>query len=55
MPVESRLFIPSPTAYGLPFESVEIHTKDRVKLHSYLIKQPITRNCVTIGEFSGPL
>lgn len=38
-PLESRVLVPSPTQYGLPFEAITIYTKDRVKLHAYLIKQ----------------
>ncbi|CAG7837095.1 unnamed protein product [Allacma fusca] len=53
IPVESRLFIPSPASYGLPFESLEIHTQDRVKLHAYLLKQQNSRNGATLIYFHG--
>jgi predicted alpha/beta-fold hydrolase len=54
-PADARLFVPSPDQYGLPFEELSIQTKDRVKLHAYLIKQklPSSRNLPTVIFFHG--
>lgn len=38
-PNTSRVFIPSPSIVGLPFESVYIKAKDQTRLHLFLIKQ----------------
>jgi len=55
VPTESRIFVPSPQSFSLPFESVSIYTKDRVKLHAYLIKQEVSnsRNLPCIVYFHG--
>jgi len=55
VPVESRLFVPSPQNYSLPHEAVTINTRDRVKLHAYLIKQqrPNSRHLPVIIYFHG--
>jgi len=54
-PADARHFVPSPAQYGLPFEEISIQTKDRVKLHAYLIKQKVatSRNLPTIIFFHG--
>nr|CAG4652009.1 EOG090X09ZU [Triops cancriformis] len=39
-PPHSRLFVPAPFTVGLPFENVFFKTKDSVKLHGFLMKQP---------------
>eukprot|EP00095_Tigriopus_kingsejongensis_P006540 maker-scaffold515_size150689-snap-gene-0.32 protein:Tk06540 transcript:maker-scaffold515_size150689-snap-gene-0.32-mRNA-1 annotation:"abhydrolase domain-containing protein 13" len=38
-PNTSRVFIPSPSIVGLPFESIYIRSKDKTRLHLFLIKQ----------------
>jgi len=59
MPSDSRLFVESPARFQMPFEDVWIHTKDRVKIHGYLIKQNPNRlsnnnrNLPTILFFHG--
>lgn len=55
IPVESRVFVPTPNSFDLPYEAVQIPTSDRVKLHGYLIKQqkPNSRNLPTIIYFHG--
>lgn len=37
MPDDSRDFVATPAHFGMDFETVEIVTKDKVKLHAYLI------------------
>nr|CAG4644142.1 EOG090X09ZU [Lepidurus arcticus] len=39
-PPHSRLFVPAPFTAGLPFENVFFKSKDSVKLHGFLMKQP---------------
>jgi fermentation-respiration switch protein FrsA (DUF1100 family) len=41
-PPESKTYIEQPSLYNLPYEVVELRTNDSVKLHSYLLKQPLT-------------
>ncbi|ODM99589.1 Alpha/beta hydrolase domain-containing protein 13 [Orchesella cincta] len=55
MPGDSRLFVESPARYTMHFEDVWIHTKDRVKIHGYLIQQNrlSNRNVPTIIFFHG--
>ncbi|KAG8190730.1 hypothetical protein JTE90_024863 [Oedothorax gibbosus] len=38
-PPQSRLYVPLPSLFGLPFESIFIKTADGVKLHAFFIKQ----------------
>lgn len=55
MPNDSRMFVESPARFAMQFEDVWIHTKDRVKIHGYLIKQNrlSNRNAPTIVFFHG--
>jgi pimeloyl-ACP methyl ester carboxylesterase len=39
-PAHSRIFVPVPSQFGLPFESVNIKTRDSVNLHAYFIRHP---------------
>ncbi len=39
-PPTSRVFVPAPSVVGLPFESVYIKSRDKTRLHAFLIKQP---------------
>jgi abhydrolase domain-containing protein 13 len=54
-PPESKIYIEQPSIYNLPYEVVELNTKDSVKLHSYLLKQPHTvlNTAPTIVYFHG--
>lgn len=47
-PADSRTFVATPDAAGLPFESVAPTAADRVRLHAFLILQPNPRHCPTI-------
>ncbi|GIX90505.1 hypothetical protein CEXT_344841 [Caerostris extrusa] len=38
-PPQSRLYIPIPSLFGLPFESIFLQTDDHIKIHAFLIKQ----------------
>lgn len=38
-PPESKLIVPQPSLYNLPYESIDLITSDSVRVHSYLIKQ----------------
>ncbi|XP_054724914.1 protein ABHD13-like [Uloborus diversus] len=38
-PPQSRLYIPLPSLFGLPYDSIFIKTSDGVKLHCFFIKQ----------------
>ncbi|CAH1708202.1 protein ABHD13 [Aphis gossypii] len=44
LPDHSRIFVPQPSMYGLPYENIFIKSLDGTRLHLFLIKQP--------GEFS---
>jgi len=39
-PANSRLYVESPSIFGLPYENIFIKTSDGVKLHTVFIKQP---------------
>lgn len=38
MPQHSRVYVPLPSMYGLPFESVNIRSTDNVTLHAFWIR-----------------
>lgn len=38
MPQHSRVYVPLPSMYGLPFESVKIQSADNVTLHAFWIR-----------------
>jgi len=40
LPDHSRMFVPQPSMYGLPYENVFIKSLDGTRLHLFLIKQP---------------
>lgn len=40
LPSHSRVYIPKPSLFGLPFESVNIKCSDNVVIHAYFIYQP---------------
>lgn len=55
-PPESKVIIPQPSIYNLPFEVVTLITSDSVKLHSYFIKQSnkgLASQAPTIVYFHG--
>lgn len=54
-PPESKLIIPQPSLYNLPFENVNLITSDSVQIHSYFIKQctNIASTAPTIVYFHG--
>ena len=54
-PPESKIYIEQPSKYNLPYEVVELKTNDSVKLHTYLVKQPLTvlNSAPTIVVFHG--
>ncbi|XP_077301174.1 abhydrolase domain containing 13-like protein Bem46 [Arctopsyche grandis] len=41
LPTHSRVFVPRPSGYNLPFESVRCPSKDGTVLHMFFIRQPI--------------
>ncbi|XP_019865001.1 protein ABHD13 [Aethina tumida] len=43
LPSHSRVYVPIPSTFGLPFESVHTKGSDGVQIHMYLIHQPIER------------
>lgn len=43
LPSHSRVFIPIPSMYSLPYENVQIRTSDGVSLHMFFIHQPKER------------
>nr|CAG4641881.1 EOG090X09ZU [Eurycercus lamellatus] len=53
VPPNSRIFVPAPNSFGLPFESVYIKSLDSTKLHAYFILQPQPQLCKTILFFHG--
>ncbi|XP_042904977.1 protein ABHD13 [Parasteatoda tepidariorum] len=54
-PPQARLYIPQPSLFQLPFESVFITTADGVKIHGFLIKQApsIVSNVPTVLYLHG--
>ncbi|XP_018320449.1 protein ABHD13 isoform X2 [Agrilus planipennis] len=40
LPTHSRVYVPVPTIYGLPYENVNIVTPDGITLHMFFIHQP---------------
>lgn len=40
LPDHSRIFVPQPSMYGMPFENIYIKSLDGTRLHLFLIKQP---------------
>ncbi|XP_050521369.1 protein ABHD13 [Daktulosphaira vitifoliae] len=40
LPDHSRIFVPQPSMYGMPFENIYIKSLDGTRLHIFLIKQP---------------
>lgn len=53
VPTNSRLFVPAPNTFGLPFENVYFKSLDSTKLHAYFILQPQPHQCKTILFFHG--
>ncbi|KAL3284657.1 hypothetical protein HHI36_018811 [Cryptolaemus montrouzieri] len=55
VPSHSRVYIPVPSMFGLPYESVYIKTSDGIIIHMYFIHQPRERrkNSPTILFFHG--
>lgn len=39
---QSRLYVPLPSLFGLPCESIFIKTADGIKLHCFFIKQDVS-------------
>lgn len=40
LPDDSRIFVPQPSMYGLPYENIFIKSLDGTRVHLFLIKQP---------------
>nr|CAG4636358.1 EOG090X09ZU [Eubosmina coregoni]SVE69938.1 EOG090X09ZU [Eubosmina coregoni] len=53
VPQNSRIFVPSPNTFGLPFENLYLKSLDSTKLHAYFIPQPQPHQCPTILFFHG--
>lgn len=55
LPSHSRVFIPIPSMYSLPYENVQVRSSDGVLLHMFFICQPKERlqNSPTIVFFHG--
>lgn len=55
LPSHSRVYIPSPSMFRLPYESVQVTTSDKTMLHMYFIHQPKERqrHSPTIVFFHG--
>ncbi|KAK4877423.1 hypothetical protein RN001_009929 [Aquatica leii] len=43
LPSHSRVFVPIPSMYGLPYENVQVHASDGTMLHMFFIYQPKER------------
>ncbi|CAH0546634.1 unnamed protein product [Brassicogethes aeneus] len=43
LPSHSRVYVPIPTMFGLPYESVHTKGSDGVEIHMYFIHQPLER------------
>jgi hypothetical protein len=54
-PAESTCYIEKPSVYNLPHETLKILTSDKIRLHSYLLKQPenLFSSAPTIVFFHG--
>jgi len=39
-PATARVFVPSPSMFGLPFENIYIRSKDKTRLHMFLVMSP---------------
>lgn len=55
LPSHSRVYIPNPSMFGLPYENVQICTPDKTTIHMYFIHQPKERqrHSPTIVFFHG--
>ncbi|XP_008556127.1 protein ABHD13 [Microplitis demolitor] len=40
IPTHSRIYVPSPSMFNLPYQTVYIHSKDGTILHTFFISQP---------------
>jgi pimeloyl-ACP methyl ester carboxylesterase len=39
-PPESKFYIEKPSLFNLPYENVDLITSDKIRIHSYFLKQP---------------
>lgn len=55
LPSHSRVYIPIPSTFNLPFENITVKTSDGIQIHMYFIHQPKERqrNAPTIVFFHG--
>lgn len=55
LPTHSRVFVPIPSMYNLPYENVYVRGSDGVLIHMFFIGQPLERRkeCATIVFFHG--
>ncbi|CAG9864474.1 unnamed protein product [Phyllotreta striolata] len=55
LPTHSRVYVPIPSSFNLPYESVMIKTSDGIQIHAYFIYQPKDKrkNSPTVMFFHG--
>lgn len=43
LPSHSRVYVPNPSTFGMPYENVQVYAADKTLIHMYFIHQPKER------------